>query len=757
MKIYLKRKDIQKEVLLVSILLLGGIVLHFSIGNFEKVLATYPDELRYYTIARIIYMGYGLSMRGAAATFQKIAYSFVLVPFFAIEDGVLRIQMMNLANSIIIVSSVIPVWLICKELDLKRRTKVIVSVFVILWPETLCSMTFMAETLYWPLFFVFVYMWIYSERKRTYLNAVLTAVVCYIGYMTKEIFLAHFISYVLFQIMWVVYQCWTSRGDSREANIPRERIMSALLFMGVFLSIHLILKLTVFQGLGNSYNQMGIEAILVPYNFIYMFYAFFYYIAAILIVMLIVPFAYLFSHVEFLPESGKKLFAFALTFLLTASATIAYTISVREDLGRIAPRIHFRYLAPEFIIILAVFLCAMESSDKSKEKGARRKFMLIAFGMTVYACFIFKGTAAGSPVDQFSLGLYNTIVEHFDELIPSISGGKIFYTGVMVANIVTILFVILFHFLGIKHIKFSYSIHIAAVFLICLIGDLYGVKKIKSAMAADAQTADEVVSVNDYFDSTNDDIDIAYFTDADRISVASKYMDTYMDRIEGIYYVDDTFFEEVGKEYLIKDITLKESIWNTTYPKTDKIDYVIIENADFPLEITLLNCEKILGGGVYSVYKNNSPDRLGFGYNPEYYYTGEEMKIFFTGDEYNVNNFVVSGISGKEDGFSWTNADVMHVEIPSAINSGKVDVDVNVVGTFHGPRSYFVDGADGIASGQIDGPGTIHFTAEIIDHKISFDFRCNDARVVNTVYTESSDTRKVAFQIESIRISDTPN
>lgn len=757
MKIYLKRKDIQKEVLLVSILLLGGIVLHFSIGNFEKVLVTYPDELRYYTIARSIYMGYGLSMRGAAATFQKIAYSFVLVPFFAIKDGVLRIQMMNLANSIIIVSSVIPVWLIGNELNLKRRTKILVSVFVIFWPETLCSMTFMAETLYWPLFFIFVYMWIYSERKRTYLNAVLTAIVCYIGYMTKEIFLALFISYVLFQLMWVVYQRWTSRRENREADIPRERIMSVLLFMGVFFFIHLILKSTVFRGLGNSYNQMGIEAILVPYNFVYMFYAFFYYIAAILIVMLIVPFAYLFSHVEFLSESGKKLFTFMLTFLFTASATIAYTISVREDLGRVAPRIHFRYLAPGFIIILAVFLCAMESSDKPIEKRIRKKFAGIAFGMTVYACFIFKGMATGSVVDQCSLGLYKHIAKQFTDMRPSISDGKLFYTGVMVANTLIIMFVILYCLLGKRHLKTGYRLFVATIFSVCLLGDIHGIRNIKHVLTADRETVEEVAAISNFFNSLNYDIDILYFTDADQTSISSKYMDTYMDRQEGFYYVDDTFFEEVGKEYLIKDIILKESIWNTTYPKVDKIDYVIIENAVFPPETSLLNCEKILGGGVYSVYKNNSPDTLGVGYNPDCCYTGEDMKIFFTGDEYNASDYVTSGISVKEEGFSWTNADVMHVEIPSAVTSGKVKVDINVVGTFYGPRSYFVDGADDFVSGQMDGAGTIQFTTEIKDHKISFDFKCSDARVINTVYTESSDTRKVAFQIEGIILSDVPN
>lgn len=127
-----KRKYLNNEILLVGLLLFVGIAFHFWIGNFTKSISIYADELRYYSIARSIYMGDGITIRGALTSFQIIAYSLILAPLFAIEDGLLRIKMFNLINSIIMVSSVIPAWLICNELNLKRRVKLIISLFVIL-------------------------------------------------------------------------------------------------------------------------------------------------------------------------------------------------------------------------------------------------------------------------------------------------------------------------------------------------------------------------------------------------------------------------------------------------------------------------------------------------------------------------------------------------------------------------------------------------------------------------------------------------
>lgn len=729
---------------------------HFWIGNFTKSISIYPDELRYYSIARSIYMGDGITLRGAPTSFQKIAYSFVLVPFFAIKDGLLRIKIMNLVNSILIVSSVIPAWLICNTLNLKRRIKVIISLFVILWPETVVSMSFMAENLYWLLFLTFLSIWIYNERKRTYFKSFVAGIVCYLGYMTKEIFLALFLSYILFEMMWGIYQYWVRRKENGKAGIPRERIVSTLIFVGVFILIHVLLKLTVFRGLGNSYDQMSIAAILSPYNFIYLVYAFFYCIAAILIAVFIIPFAYPLSFFHILPETCRKMLTFIMLFFFTASATIAYTISVREDLGRIAPRVHLRYLAPGFIVILIAFLCAIESIDTPIIETVKRKLIVITFGMTVFACILFKGVGSGTPVDQTSLKWY-LITGRLSDLIPFANGDKVpKYIGVIIVNVIIILLILIYLFLQRKHWKASCRLLLTMLFAMCLADDIYGARLLQNMMAADIWDIKEVILINDYFKSLDDDIDVVYFTDADMINQTSKFMDTYMDRSDGFYYVDDIFLEEmIGRECRVEDIILKESIWDSVYPKVSKIDYVIIGNADVSRGITLSHCEKMeeISGKLYSVYKNNDPNTISAEYNGNYCYTGSDMMIFFSGNQYNALDYVTSGISDKEDGYSWTDGDVMHVEIPAAIASGKVDVDINVVGTFNGPKSYSVSGAVGVVVGQLDREGVIHFTAEIQNGNISFDLNCEDAQVVNTVDSSSADKRKVAFQISEIILS----
>lgn len=64
----------------------SGIVIHFLLGNYTKTLITYPDELVYYSMAKSIHSGYGLTVREFEISFPKIVFSLTLSPLFGIKD-----------------------------------------------------------------------------------------------------------------------------------------------------------------------------------------------------------------------------------------------------------------------------------------------------------------------------------------------------------------------------------------------------------------------------------------------------------------------------------------------------------------------------------------------------------------------------------------------------------------------------------------------------------------------------------------------
>ena len=110
----------KNAVILVVCILLHTVVL-YGICNFRKSIETYGDELLYYSIARSLFLGQGIMVHGVPSHFQNLAYSFYLMPFFYISNGILRMKVITLANSFLISLSVIPVWFLCKELKLKEK------------------------------------------------------------------------------------------------------------------------------------------------------------------------------------------------------------------------------------------------------------------------------------------------------------------------------------------------------------------------------------------------------------------------------------------------------------------------------------------------------------------------------------------------------------------------------------------------------------------------------------------------------------
>lgn len=593
----------RNTVKILLLIFLIGVLGHSIIGLFDKAITVYPDELRYYQIARNIYQGKGLMIRGIGTDFQKIAYALILAPFFGIKNAAFRVIVISCINSILMMLTIFPIWKIGEILKLDKKVRFVISIAFIFIPDLLMSVTFMSEVLYWPIFFLYIYVWLFNEEKKEKKYAVILGILCYIGYLTKEIFLAMFLAYAVFEILYYMVNKIVCKR-----SFCKERCINLIIYIVTFVACYILFKVIVFRGMGNSYNQQGIGAILNVYNFLYMLYAFFYYIAAILFSIMVMPMAYCISFFKEFDNIAKKLFMHIMIFLGIATAVIAYTISVREDLGKITPRLHFRYISPAIIIVLIMFVYALGKFNMDLIK--KRIWGLIGTTaiLTIYVCAVFKG-APESSVDEFAFKWYTEVCNKIAN--SSIENGEmIIHMGILVIDSLLIIGILFFMLLLIKRKSVAIIFSMCIFGGICLTNNCLSYQILYKAYNVDEKAVDEVEAISRYFQEKNEYGTILYLTDGEVVNKQSRIMDTYMDAIKNLLFINsaDVCGIDAEEKININSFEFKENIWKNNYGNIKAIDYIIVEAPNDNLN----NVKKIdeISGENFTVYKNIEPQKI---------------------------------------------------------------------------------------------------------------------------------------------------
>ena len=80
------RNNINKEFILILLLMFCGMGIRFCFANFDKIITVYPDELRYLSLADSIAHGRGLEIYNIESGYQKffILYFLRLHTFYLI-------------------------------------------------------------------------------------------------------------------------------------------------------------------------------------------------------------------------------------------------------------------------------------------------------------------------------------------------------------------------------------------------------------------------------------------------------------------------------------------------------------------------------------------------------------------------------------------------------------------------------------------------------------------------------------------------
>ena len=128
------------------------------------------------------------------------------------------------------------------------------------------------------------------------------------------------------------------------------------------------------------------------------------------------------------------------------------------------------------------------------------------------------------------------------------------------------------------------------------------------------------------------------------------------------------------------------------------------------------------------------------------------LDIWFYGHNYNAHHYI-SGIYQPEQHGSWTSGTHMDVEIPVRSSCMEYDVRIVVRKPFFGRQHWIARQKDAIiGQGALESAGDVIFSAAVANGRLAFSIEFPDAKRPSEVYSDSGDYRKLAMQIERIRI-----
>ena len=370
------------------VLFLVGSIVHILLGDYPKGIDVLPDERRYLEIARSLFAGGDLIIRGAPSDFQKILYPLTLFPALLPSNGADQIRVVGILNSLYACSTVFPALAIARKLFRKPLVIIGCMALALITPDLMYSMTFMSESVYMPLALWLVYLcWrcFQTEGNRRFALCALAGVICYLAYLCKEVAWMFLIAFAVHFIVAAVRK-----------RMPARRGLACIgLFAAGFFVPFVIMKLTLFSGLFNSYSQFSFDILLAPYTVLFSLYSIAVDSTYFIVGFGVFPVIFVACTYPELTREERDLALFCLVSLLVGLACVIFTISMREDVGHVALRQHLRYVAPLILPLLYLF---MKQGMRLKPRALTRKPRRLAvyaasFGAFCLLVAAFFGTA----------------------------------------------------------------------------------------------------------------------------------------------------------------------------------------------------------------------------------------------------------------------------------------------------------------------------------------------------------------------------
>ena len=372
-------------------------VVYGALSSYPRELAVYSDELRYLDVARSLWQGRGLRVRNMPSDYQKILYPLFILPALALKTTAAQITAIGWLNAVYASSAVFPAYALCRATGQNRRRTVFLVGVVALLPTMSAAVTFMSETVFlplslWQIYFMLRAMQAAPKARVGWCAA--AGVWCYLLYLNKEVALYYLIAWVLVRA-WALWQARSTWRSELACNVA---------LFGSFAVCFVLAKLTLFRGLGNSYNQTGWLTAeqwgFLPFAIVC---DVLFTVLAFGVFPVLLPAAGLRRPAKGSDPVRTQLPLFLLLSLAIGVAVIAWSITVREDLHSPSPRQHMRYLEPLLIPLLAVML---DTLDEPLTQMRRR--VLAALTALWGVGFVLVCRAIGAGAGD------NTLLQWFD-------------------------------------------------------------------------------------------------------------------------------------------------------------------------------------------------------------------------------------------------------------------------------------------------------------------------------------------------------
>ncbi|MDY5411728.1 MAG: hypothetical protein SPG86_09130 [Gemmiger sp.] len=568
-------------------------VVYGVLSSYPRELAVYSDELRYLDVARSLWQGRGLRVRNMPSDYQKILYPLFILPALALKTTAAQITAIGWLNALYASSAVFPAYALCRATGQNRRRTVFLIGAVALLPTMSAASTFMSETVFlplslWQIYFLLRAMQAMPKARVGWCAA--AGVWCYLLYLNKEVALYYLIAWVLVRA-WVL---WQDRSSWRA-----ELACNAALF-GSFAACFVLAKLTLFRGLGNSYNQTGWPSAeqwgFLPFAIVC---DVLFTVLAFGVFPVLLPAVGLRRPAKGSDPVRTQLPLFLLLSLFVGVGVIAWSITVREDLHSPSPRQHMRYLEPLFMPLLLVTLNTLDG----KLSTTRRRLLAVltaAWGVGFIVLCRAIGAGAG---DNTLLQWFDFVADRLDRLpVLGLNGWLLVWRCIIAAGAACIGVLLLRH-----KARRAMACGVLALCVLCYAGE-WRINRWTYAVTPEAQQAASDLNGRLHgLDGT-----VLFIPNGIR-QRDSQLIETYVDR--DLYIVE---YETLCRTGLLDDgvLDLTAEAPAPEYPgrpyeDLTHADWLLVSD-DVPLDTTNLTPEDIACPAGYTLWHNNEVTRVAF-------------------------------------------------------------------------------------------------------------------------------------------------
>ncbi len=228
--------------------------------------------------------------------------------------------------------------------------------------------------------------------------------------------------------------------------------------------------------------------------------------------------------------------------------------------------------------------------------------------------------------------------------------------------------------------------------------------------------------------------------------IGTAQLFSYMDLKTGIYIADWEDLDQSlnGGETVINQEAID---YLTQKLKTNKYSYILVNESQ--AGYVPAGYEEIdnfeYNGFSFELYENTQSTPYFFG---DY--------IFFYGDGYNASRYIVSGMSGVEDNFTWTDGNNVEFKIPiNNISTDRMNCTINLATVFNGEQSVDIYVNDELMFSDVvtAANNTIEFKINKDDSGI-YDIRLVLPDAVSPEkFGQSEDSRCLALAIQRLQIT----